>query len=294
MAVPVLHESLHGDVQLLRPPELGEVRNGELAAGMHGAAAVRRELHGARHLRLADDALADVRGVAAGVLDGEGVRAGHRDLPGLGAVQLGHALHLAEGDVVAVLEAVPLVLVARHCPRVLLADAGHNRMPWLFAILVEDRERVAVVDKGGARNAKAVSRDEANRRGARTAELIVLDEVSSGHAGADNHRESGKDLLGEGSAVDADRHVGVELREHLHARLRASPSAHVRLREVEVGAQVAHLGQLVVMQYHGSRPGEDQILGDLHAQPPEADDQHLHLDQLPHGLHTEGSDLPTV
>mmetsp|Transcript_6463 Transcript_6463/g.19123 ORF Transcript_6463/g.19123 Transcript_6463/m.19123 type:complete len:555 (+) Transcript_6463:1017-2681(+) len=179
--LPVALDGLHGKVQLLGPAELGQVGHAQVLAALgprlRQGPLVRGEPQRRGHLDLADDALPRIRRIPRCVLDREGVRARHPDLPGRRAVQLGHPLDLPEGDPVAVLEAVAPLVVRVHSARVFLRHACHNGVPRLLPVLVSDGEAVAVIDEGRAAQAEAIRRDETHLRRPRPAQLVAPNQL---------------------------------------------------------------------------------------------------------------------
>mmetsp|Transcript_10588 Transcript_10588/g.33492 ORF Transcript_10588/g.33492 Transcript_10588/m.33492 type:complete len:836 (-) Transcript_10588:341-2848(-) len=215
--LPVLPHCLDSQVQLLGAPKFGHVGHCELLATLrlrlHQGACEGRELHLLRHLDLGHDALPQVVGVAAGVLDGEGVGARDLDLPGLAAVQLRHALDLPEGDPVVVLEAVPPFVVRVHGAGALLRHARDDGAPGLLAIHVSAAEAISEVNKDSTGQAEGVCNNEADRGRSRAAKLVVPQELRLAGLRKDRDAAAREGLLGQGPGVHADLDVDVELRQ---------------------------------------------------------------------------------
>ena len=86
----------------------------------------------------------------------------HLDLV-VGAVKLGHALNLGEGDRVTVLKAVPDLIQGRDKPALrLLRDAGDHGGDGLLAVDVADHELGAEVVENLGVKAGGVRDDEGN------------------------------------------------------------------------------------------------------------------------------------
>mmetsp|Transcript_22935 Transcript_22935/g.52953 ORF Transcript_22935/g.52953 Transcript_22935/m.52953 type:complete len:466 (-) Transcript_22935:264-1661(-) len=226
-------ERLETKVQLHRPVELGKIREQELGAAER--LRERFERHCFLLLHLVHVAATDVLAVAARVLDGESVRAEDLHRVRRLAVELAHADHLGEGDLVAVLEAMPRVVEHGDDAGRLLRDGRNHRRERLLARGVVHDEGVAKVAEETAEDAKRVAHDEARAR--RAASLVDRDGLAQRRVG---HHDDAKlaDQLSRQLARDFfDRHILVELGEARQSD-RSARLADVRLSEEELRREV--------------------------------------------------------
>jgi hypothetical protein len=101
------------------------------------------------HLNVLHESLPGISSVGGGVnvkLEAEAID--DSDLGRRQGVELSHALHFFELDVVAILEFVSLVLVHSHNCWVLLGDIDNDEGLGFFSILVVDHEFVSVIEEG--------------------------------------------------------------------------------------------------------------------------------------------------
>ena len=156
-------ERVEDDVELLGNSELLPARNGHLArVGRIGVAETLFEVEEALlegDLNLGGDSACDIVAEAAGVPDEEAVGRLHLDLEGE-AVDLGHPPDFSEGDGVAVVESVLLLLVQADESALLLGDPGDVHGFALFACGVEDAVRLSEVDEGVPVESEVTREDE--------------------------------------------------------------------------------------------------------------------------------------
>eukprot|EP00754_Rhynchopus_humris_P015442 Rhum_TRINITY_DN14440_c23_g1::Rhum_TRINITY_DN14440_c23_g1_i1::g.90701::m.90701 len=263
------------------------------------ALAQRAELQDLQHLRLCRDAARDVLAERRRVRDLELLLALRHvvDLLRLAAVELRHALHLREGDVVAVVEVDVLVLHALHqrlLARLALLDLVDDRRLQRLARRVRAHELRTVVAEHVPEHAVARAVDEVRRRRRGGAARVVHhDRLLDGRVTEDHHRVSGHGLRRERRLLHFDGHGRVQLLELRLAR-RGAVLAHVLLGQVEVRAQVGRLHRLRVLQRHGLDVGEDHVLRRLGTQAVEAGDEDARCGQLEHALAAVHGHLPRL
>lgn len=106
------------------------------------------------------------------------------DLFGFTAVQFGHALDLAESDIVAVLQTVPALIESRDRGLLVLIDVHNHALQGLLSVGVDTDELLAKVAEDGAKDTSGVGRDEVGAFGACHGvdlELLVERCVSQNH-----------------------------------------------------------------------------------------------------------------
>ena len=169
-------QGLHSKVDLLGTVKLAKVghahiRRGEGAVGVGDRLPERLEREHLLLLHLGHDAALRVGTHRLEALDREGIRP--QDLDGASGrlVECVHAAHLAELDVVAVLEPVPRVVQARHHRRKGRVVHGRDhRRDRLLSIDVHADELVAKVAEGVSEDAKRLKRETAASRGGQRGE----------------------------------------------------------------------------------------------------------------------------
>jgi hypothetical protein len=217
-------DGLEGDVELLAAAPLAEVRGEQHAGGVvgreRGVDADGEGLVGDRDgdLDLLDDAASDVLGPLAAVLplELEAVRLAVGDAARPAVVERRHALHLAEGHAVAVVEAVPLGVVAVDGRALPLGQPDDDGALGVLAVGVAHDVRGAEVGEGEARRAHHLRGEEGDGRGRGVARGVPGDKVRARRLGGDDDVEAREHGRGDGRlGEDGDLDVGVQLGEGL-------------------------------------------------------------------------------
>ena len=202
---------------------------------------------------------------------------------GWGVVELRHALDLLERHVVAVAQPVAAVLVARHHAGCRLADVREQPAGRRLSRGVRHSKGRAHVHEAAAEQPRCARRDEGHGASAALrAERHLLGGAEQLRAAHHHHAEAAaralrqRELLhGRRARREADEHCGVEgLQEGQRRGRPAEAGAHCGLVDGEVGCGVARLARPLVEQSHAVHAGQHDVLGHLHAQPAQTQQQH--------------------
>ncbi|KAG9332398.1 hypothetical protein JZ751_014496 [Albula glossodonta] len=243
-------QGLETQVQLGRPVKLGEVRQHKLGL-----------CHGGRQ-RLLLQHSAETRGLECQVPACE-ARERHVcitqgfDLHGLGTVELGHALHLGESDVISGLKAVPSLVQTGDHPRAVLQREGTPQKHRFSSTRLT--ARVLLPAHMPMRRHTFVTMETIALRGC--SPLVSKTSMSSPKSQNSCLQEQTR-----WASVGCHRDIAVELGQAGLAHLRPVPP-HILLPQ----SDALHATQ-------------DDVFGDLHAEPSQARDQHVRALHAFHGV----------
>eukprot|EP00047_Mylnosiga_fluctuans_P019583 m.84068 g.84068 ORF g.84068 m.84068 type:complete len:1015 (-) comp8186_c0_seq2:29-3073(-) len=243
------------------------------------------------HLDLRGAAATDVVTEAGRVADGKRIRAKDLDGTSRRLVELGHALDLDERHVVAVLEAVALLVKDRHHALALLGDRGDQDADGLLAVGVAHVEALAKVAEDLAEQAARVGNNEGDAL--RMGDVADLSLLLERRLGEDDNLELGDKLLREGSRACVNRHIGVQLSKMGSRGLRAV-AFDVLLREVVLRSEI-HEGHLLrVLDANRLDTTEDNILCNLDTKTREPGNENIRAIHLAHRLMAKHIELARV
>ena len=149
-------ERLEGDVELVRAIELGKVRDDEFRVLLSLGDALEADNLG--HLDLLPETTLLVLAKARHIANREVVRTSDGDLSGGTVIQVGHALDLCKGDIVAVFEAMSGLVKSGH--QAGLVDVNDDAGVGGFTSSIADGELLSEIAKDGCEKTVGLGTDE--------------------------------------------------------------------------------------------------------------------------------------